>query len=579
MDVAGWRVSGYTEVRRLGAGGQGEVVLVRHDASGAPAAVKYLSAGAGDQERERLRHEAAMLAQADSPHVARLYRLVESEHGIALVMEAVDGVSLKEILERHDALGPEASLTVLKGALLGLAAAHHLGVVHRDFKPANVVVPADGRSKLVDFGIAVPAGQAAGGAGTAFYMAPEQWAQHVATPATDVYAATCVFVECVTGRRPFTGNRAELRAAHLAQPVPLDGVPAPLHPLVAHGTAKDPAERPLGAAVFVDELERTARAAYGPDWEDRGIRALAGAAVALAALFPLTALFATAPTVGAGAGAGTGAAATAGKGFLATVGGKVVAGVGAAVVVTGGAVAVQQIATGETPPPRPSPTVKAAAFTPVRDCQVSDLQGTKPPGPKPAPVRLPEQVRLPADAAVYETDAGHRMIGQARAACERSTGVTGGSRQVSGAAGTGWVAEPIQFSVGNLASMTCQYFPNSPEAAAQRRTGTDCTTSLRARQNIASGVPGVRAMLGGPSSDDFGERPPSPYIDVVMGAMLAKDRPAAIQCTLPAAQAGTCVAALTYWYVQVTGEKGKIAKADLDRIAAQIAAFVPKARR
>ncbi|MFC9971337.1 serine/threonine-protein kinase [Spirillospora sp. NPDC127200] len=579
--MAGWRISGYTEVRRLGAGGQGEVVLARHDASGAPVAVKYLPAEAGDRERERLRHEAKMLAQADSPHVARLYRLVESEHGVALVMEAVDGVSLKELLERHGALGPEASLAVLKGALLGLAAAHRLGVVHRDFKPANVVVPADGRSKLVDFGIAVPAGQAAGGAGTAFYMAPEQWDRHTATPATDVYAATCVFVECVTGRRPFAGGRAELRAAHLTRPVPLAGVPAPLHPLVEHGTAKDPADRPAGAAAFVDELERAARAGYGPDWEDRGVRALAGAAVALAALFPLAALLAAPPAVGAGAGAAVGgqAAATAGKGFLATVGGKAVAGIGAAAVVAGGAAAVQQVATGDGPPPRPAPTVRAAALTPVRDCRVTDLRGTRPPGPKPAPVRLPEQVRLPADAAVYQTDDGHRMIGQARASCERSTGVSGGSREVAGPAGTGWVTEPLQFSVGNLASMTCQYFPNSPEAAAHRRTGLDCASSLTARQDLPSGLPGVRAMLGGPTNEDFGERPPSPYLEVVMGVMLGRGRPAAIQCTLPVAQARTCVAALTYWYVQITEEKGRIAKADLDRIAGRIAAYVPTARR
>ena len=126
----GWHVDGYTEVRELGRGGQGRVVLARNDASGAPVAIKYLAGGADEADRERMRHEARMLARADSPHVARLYRLVERADGVAIIMEAVDGVSLKELLARNGALGPEASLAVLKGSLLGLAAAHALGVVH-----------------------------------------------------------------------------------------------------------------------------------------------------------------------------------------------------------------------------------------------------------------------------------------------------------------------------------------------------------------------------------------------------------------------------------------------------------------
>ncbi|KAB2340246.1 serine/threonine-protein kinase, partial [Actinomadura montaniterrae] len=265
--MSGWRIDGYAEVRELGAGAQGRVVLARHERSGTPVAIKYLNASASEDDRERLRHEARMLGQAESPHIARLFRLVEGPDGAAIIMEAVDGVSLKELLARHGALGPEASLSVLKGSLLGLAAAHALGVVHRDYKPANVVVPADGRSRLVDFGIAAPAGQEAGGAGTPSYMAPEQWDRHTATPATDVYAATCVFVECVSGHRPFAGNRAELMRAHLTGPVPAETVPEPLRPLVARGMAKDPADRPPSAAAFVDDLERTAREAYGPDWE------------------------------------------------------------------------------------------------------------------------------------------------------------------------------------------------------------------------------------------------------------------------------------------------------------------------
>ncbi|GAA4239259.1 hypothetical protein GCM10022254_58610 [Actinomadura meridiana] len=335
-----WRVSEFQEVRELGRGAQGRVVLARHRESGTPVAIKYLPVEASEDDKARFHHEAHMLAQVQSPHVARLYRLVESGNGTAIVMEAVNGTSLKAVLEAHGALEPEAALAVLKGSLLGLAAAHEAGVVHRDYKPANVVVPADGASKLIDFGIATPAG-AASGAGTPSYMAPEQWERQPATTATDVYAATCVFYECVTGRRPFqAGDQMALMRAHLLEPVPLEAIPAPLRELVAHGMAKQAEQRPPGAAAFVSELERTAQTAYGPDWETRGVVALSVAAVALAALFPLTAAgLAAAPSaaVGGGAAVASGGAATAGQtGLLAGVGGKAAVAVAGTALVAGG---------------------------------------------------------------------------------------------------------------------------------------------------------------------------------------------------------------------------------------------------
>jgi serine/threonine protein kinase len=117
-------------------------------------------------------------------------------------MEAVNGVSLRDVLSGNPGpLPPEAALTVLKGSLLGLSAAHAAGVVHRDYKPANVLVESSGNSKLVDFGIAGLSGERTV-AGTPAYMAPEQWHGAPASPATDVYSATCVFFECVTGGPP-----------------------------------------------------------------------------------------------------------------------------------------------------------------------------------------------------------------------------------------------------------------------------------------------------------------------------------------------------------------------------------------
>ncbi|MFG2769926.1 protein kinase [Streptomyces sp. NPDC048350] len=281
-----WVVPGYTETRELGAGASGRVVLAVHDVTGLPVAVKYL----GERLRadpafvRGFRAEAQRLAALESPHVVGLYEYVEAPWGAAIVMELVDGVALRALLAREGATGPEAALVVLKGSLLGLGAAHRAGVVHRDYKPENVLVAADGSSTLVDFGIATDHGSTPGVAGTPAYMAPEQWNGEPASPAADVYAATATFFECLTGRKPFTGqNIAELALQHLDAPVPDAEVPEPLRPLIRRGLAKAPGQRPAHATAFVAELEAVATAAYGRDWEERGRRRLA----ALAALLPL----------------------------------------------------------------------------------------------------------------------------------------------------------------------------------------------------------------------------------------------------------------------------------------------------
>ncbi|PZG01818.1 serine/threonine-protein kinase, partial [Nonomuraea aridisoli] len=285
-----WGVPGYTAVRELGSGAAGRVVLARRDYDGVEVAIKYLS----DELRSdvgfvaRFRHEARLLGTLQSPHHARLIDYVESGQGSAIIMELVNGVSLREILKSEGPTGAEAALTVLKGSLRGLAAAHAIGVVHRDYKPENVMVQADGASKLVDFGIAVRAGEEAEAAGTPPYMAPEQWSGAPAGPATDVYAATAVFFECLTGTRPFRASNVMVLAhQHQSAPPPVEEVPAALRGLVGRGLAKDPAERPPSAEAFLTELEAVAAEAYGPDWEERGRRRLAALAGLLALLFPI----------------------------------------------------------------------------------------------------------------------------------------------------------------------------------------------------------------------------------------------------------------------------------------------------
>ena len=283
-----WTVPGYTALRALGSGGFGDVMLARHDASGVEVAIKYLRHDllADRGFAEMFRGEAEVLASMDDPHIVRLYEYVESPAGAAIVMELIEGVSLREILAHQGSTTAEAALVVLQGSLLGLASAHQRGVVHRDYKPENVLVSGNGDSKLTDFGLAARAGEHPVPAGTLRYVAPEQIAGAPASPAGDVYSATATFYECLTGVPPFRGESAELLRQHRSEPVPLDPLPGPLRPLVAAGMAKDPERRPADAAAFVTELGTAAAGAYGRDWADRGRSHLGEAALLLAALWP-----------------------------------------------------------------------------------------------------------------------------------------------------------------------------------------------------------------------------------------------------------------------------------------------------
>src|ERR1700691_1786317 len=252
-----WSAPGYTELKVLGSGGFGEVVLARHDISGIQVAIKYLRRSLLDDPvfTEMFRAEARVLASLRDRNVVRLYEYIETPAGAAIVMELVDGVSLREILSRQGRTSAEAALVVLQGSLLGLAAAHQRGVVHRDYKPENVLVDGEGASKLTDFGLAARTGDQPIPAGTLRYVAPEQIAGAPAGPASDGYAAPATFYECLTGHPPFSGEPDEVLRQHQTAPVPLEALPGPMRRLVAAGMAKDPEHRPADAASLVAELK------------------------------------------------------------------------------------------------------------------------------------------------------------------------------------------------------------------------------------------------------------------------------------------------------------------------------------
>lgn len=288
-----WQLSGFQELGELGVGGGGRVVLARHEATGTDVAVKYLASWLVDSD-ERLaafRTEAELMAGLVDANLVTLYEYVETDAGAAIAMELVEGVAMRGLLEEGGPLTPEAALSLMKGSLLGLSVLHERGVVHRDYKPENVMVDTAGTTKLVDYGIAAPVGEIAGIAGTPLYMAPEQWVGEPATAASDVYAASATFVEALTGRSLFTATTVDaLRVQHMVDAPSLEAVPEPIRSIAEAGLAKDPEDRITDSAALVAKLETVAGQGYGADWEERGRAELVRRVALLALLFPHTSI-------------------------------------------------------------------------------------------------------------------------------------------------------------------------------------------------------------------------------------------------------------------------------------------------
>ncbi|TDD82885.1 serine/threonine protein kinase [Actinomadura darangshiensis] len=263
----GWTVPGFTHERELGGGTSGRVVLAVDDPTGTKVAIKYLDGALAADEAflTRFRAAARPLSQLEDPNVVDFYDFVESADGAAIVMQRVDGVSLRRVLAAQGPTGPLAALSMLGGTLLGLAAAHERDIVHGSMRPANVLVDGEGNARLTDFATA-PAGTEAQHGPQ--YAAAELWDGAPATPATDLYAATAIFYECLTGHPPYTGRN--MARQHREAPIPADEVPGPLRELIHHGLAKEPDKRPKSAADYLAALEEAAVSAYGPSWEAQG---------------------------------------------------------------------------------------------------------------------------------------------------------------------------------------------------------------------------------------------------------------------------------------------------------------------
>ncbi|WP_295699179.1 serine/threonine-protein kinase [Lapillicoccus sp.] len=255
--------SRYTLTERIAVGGMGEVWKARDSVLGRVVAVKVMRPHAAEEPAfaDRFRDEARHTASLSHPNIATVYDYGEDDGAAYLVMELVDGQPLSELIARGP-FAPDRVRSIVGQAALALAAAHAQGVVHRDVKPANILITSDGRVKLTDFGIA-SAGESASYTrtgevlGTPHYLSPEQAVGRAATGSSDLYALGIVAHEMLTGTKPFDGGSAVATALSQVNdpPPPLpDTVPADLRRLVMSCLDKDPARRPESAAALAAAL-------------------------------------------------------------------------------------------------------------------------------------------------------------------------------------------------------------------------------------------------------------------------------------------------------------------------------------
>jgi serine/threonine-protein kinase len=254
----------YRVTRRIASGGMATVYACEDQTLGRLVAVKVLSpAFATDQDAlARFQREARAVARvSDHPHVVTIYDIGEHEGAAFIVMEYFAGGTVADRLRTGDPVPRPTVLAWLDEAASALDHAHQAGIVHRDVKPANLLLDANGRLAVGDFGIArmatdVNVTMTGTVLGTAAYLSPEQALGQPATPASDRYALAVVAYELLTGGRPFQAEHPAAQArAHVEAPPPASGLSDAVDRVLWRGLDKEPGNRWPTACAFVDGLE------------------------------------------------------------------------------------------------------------------------------------------------------------------------------------------------------------------------------------------------------------------------------------------------------------------------------------
>lgn len=284
--MLGTSVGPYKVLEKLGSGGMGEVFLCHDSRLHRKVALKCLTTGEPDDAQAGVLREARAVARLTHPHIASVYDVLEHEGRAFIVMEYVEGESLRSRLLRG-ALSPDEAIAIGRQLASALEAAHAHGVIHRDLKPSNVQLMPDGTVKVLDFGVAkmmprldasdepttthMPSRERTDTPGTPVYMAPEQLVGKQVDVRSDIYSLGVLLFEMTTGRRPYAETNAAALAVAMStsQPPPPDAidprVPRRLSSVVVKALQREPYNRyqsahDLGAALE-ELIEPTTRQA------------------------------------------------------------------------------------------------------------------------------------------------------------------------------------------------------------------------------------------------------------------------------------------------------------------------------
>jgi serine/threonine-protein kinase len=251
--VAGTLLAGrYRVVGLLGRGGMGEVYRADDLRLGQTVALKFLPAAlaADGAALARFHREVSFARQVSHPGVCRVFDVGEVEGRHYLTMEFIDGEDLASLLRRIGRLPPDKALEISRQLCAGLAAIHDSGLLHRDFKPANVMIDGRGRARIMDFGVAAVARELRGEApiGTPAYMAPEQRTGGQTTVASDLFSLGLVMFETFTGRHPFPdGPPTESSSRPSVSGGPLTGMDSQTAAVILRCLERNPKKRPSSA--------------------------------------------------------------------------------------------------------------------------------------------------------------------------------------------------------------------------------------------------------------------------------------------------------------------------------------------
>ncbi len=276
-DLTGQTIGQYQLTEKLGAGGMAEVYKAYQPRLDRYVALKFIrpELAVDDNFRARFEQEARAIAQLSHGNIVHIYDFGEEAHRYFLVMEFVPGQTLKQFVQAQSQAGSPASLSevvnILRQVGAALDYAHGRGIVHRDVKPDNILLTADGRAVLSDFGIAkLIEGEGNGltqtgtAVGTPAYMAPEQiqGIKEQIGPTTDLYALGVILYELFTGQTPFTADTPfAVMLKHVSDPVPLPqsinpALPLALESVLLKTLAKQPDERYPSAEALLTAVEQ-----------------------------------------------------------------------------------------------------------------------------------------------------------------------------------------------------------------------------------------------------------------------------------------------------------------------------------